>query len=70
MATALSLALPDNLLKHLIVADIAPSRGPLSPEFQSYIQAMKRIEESDVTSRSEAQHIMKEYESVRASDIE
>ncbi|KAL4248699.1 AB hydrolase superfamily protein [Abortiporus biennis] len=46
MAVALSPDMPEDLLSHLIVADIAPSRGTLSPEFQG----------------KEAQHILSEYE--------
>ena len=45
MSVALSPALPPDLLSNLIVADIAPSKGKLSSEFQSYIDAMKKIEE-------------------------
>ena len=64
MAVALSLDLPQSLLSNLIVADMAPSRGPLSPEFRSYIEAMKKIEDSKVTSRREAQQILSSYEPV------
>ena len=64
MAVALSRELPDDLLTHLIVADIAPSKGALSSEFQGYIDAMKKIESSGVTTRQEAQHILAPYEPV------
>lgn len=65
MAVALNPDLPVGLLSHLIVADMAPSRGPLSPEFRSYVKAMKQIEESQVTTRKEAQNILIPYERVR-----
>lgn len=64
MSVALNPELPSNLLKHLIVADIAPSRGAMSSEFQGYVEAMKKIEQSQVTSRQEAQKILAPYESV------
>lgn len=62
MSLALNADIPKDLLAQLIVADIAPSRGALSPEFQSYVKAMKRIEEEGVASRKDAQHILAEYE--------
>lgn len=64
MTVALSPELPSELLKHLIVADIAPSKGALSSEFQGYVDAMKKIESSGVTTRQEAQHILAPYEPV------
>ena len=64
MSVALDPHLPENLLSHLIVADIAPSKGPLSSEFQGYLDGMIKIEESNVTTRAEAQTIMKQYEPV------
>ncbi|KAI0044287.1 alpha/beta-hydrolase [Auriscalpium vulgare] len=62
MAVALSPSLPQDLLAHLIVADIAPSRGSLSSEFQGYVEAMNKIEASRVSSRKEAQEILAPYE--------
>ncbi|KAI0775269.1 alpha/beta-hydrolase [Trametes elegans] len=62
MTVALSPDLPSNLLAHLIVADIAPARGALSPEFQGYIRGMKQIEASHVTTRRDADKILREYE--------
>lgn len=64
MAVALHPDLPHDLLAHLMVADIAPSKGALSPEFQGYVEAMKKIEESKVTTRKDAQHILSSYEPV------
>ena len=64
MTVALHPDLPHDLLAHLLVADIAPAKGALSPEFQGYVDAMKKIEDSDATTRKDAQHILSEYEPV------
>lgn len=65
MTVALDPELPANRLSHLIVADIAPSRGALSSEFQGYVQAMQKIEEAGVKTRQEADRVLKPYEQVR-----
>ncbi|PCH42515.1 alpha/beta-hydrolase [Wolfiporia cocos MD-104 SS10] len=62
MAAALSPDLPSGLLRHLIVADIAPSKGPLSPEFNGYVEALRKIEASKVSTRQEAQKLLTPYE--------
>jgi len=59
----LALSSPESL-ERLIVADIAPSKGKLSSEFQDYVVAMKKIEAAGVGSRKEAQAILHEYEKV------
>ena len=64
MAVALDPGLPPELLTHLIVADIVPARGALSPEFQGYIEAMKRIEASEAKTRQEADRVLQPYEQV------
>jgi hypothetical protein len=64
MAVALSPDLPSGLLHDLIVADIAPSRASLSSEFQGYVKAMNEIEAAKVSTRPEAQDILKRYEPV------
>lgn len=64
MSVALSPELPKELLAHLIVADIAPSNGALSSEFRGYVEAMKKIEDSHVTTRQEAQKMLAPYEPV------
>ena len=64
MAVALSAELPDDAIEHLIVADIAPSSASLSTEFQGYVEAMNKIEQSKVNSRREAQDILEPYEHV------
>lgn len=64
MTLALDPALPPSTLSNLIIADIAPSKGALSSEFLSYIQAMKKINDAQVRSRKSAQEILYEYEKV------
>jgi hypothetical protein len=68
MAVALSAELPADAIEHLIVADIAPSNTALSTEFQGYVEGMKKIECSEVSSRREAQDILASYESVSRTD--
>src|SRR5277367_1642574 len=58
MAVALDPHLPDGLLSHLIIADIAPSKASLSQEFREYIEGMKKIDTSNVPSRKEAKEIL------------
>lgn len=65
MAVALSPGLPADAIEDLIVADIAPSSATLSTEFQGYVEAMNKIEQSKVNSRREAQDILAPYEPVR-----
>lgn len=65
MAFALSPERPPDLLTHLIVADIAPSKGALSSEFSGYVEALRKIEDSKVTTRREAQEILTPYEKAR-----
>jgi hypothetical protein len=69
MALALSPDLPPGLLSRLIVADIAPSKGALSPEFRSYTDAMQRIEKSQITTRKGANDIIQEVESVGHENV-
>lgn len=64
MAMALSPDLPPEILSHLIVADIAPSKGALSLEFRNYTDAMQKIEQLQVTTRKAANDIIQEVESV------
>ena len=65
MTVALSPVLPAGTIEHLIVADIAPSNASIiSSEFQGYIEAMRKIEDSGVSSRREAQDILAPYEPV------
>jgi len=64
MSFALDPNLPQSMLSNLIVADIAPSKGDVSPEFKNYMEGMKKIEDSKVSSRKEAQDILVDYEKV------
>lgn len=59
MALTLSGSIP---LSHLVVVDMSPARGPISNEFASYLEAMKAITQSHVTSRKAADHILQSYE--------
>ena len=64
MSVALDPELPEGLLENLIVEDIAPSKGALSPEFQGYIQGMKAVDAAKVKSRKEARDILSKWEKV------
>jgi hypothetical protein len=66
MALALSPHLPPGLLSHLVVADMTPAKGSLSPEFRGYVKGMKKVEAEAVSSRKEAHHILTEFEQVRS----
>ena len=55
-------------LSQLIVLDIAPSIGSLSPEFVQYINIMQKIEALPpgvIRTRTDADNILKHYEPVR-----
>lgn len=69
MSFALNPDLPHGVLSKLIVADIAPSKGDISPEFQNYVKGMQKIEASKVSSRKEAQNILSEYERVNGFQL-
>ncbi|PAV16443.1 alpha beta-hydrolase [Pyrrhoderma noxium] len=63
MAVALDPDCPKDLLRHLIVADIAPVPGRLTSEFPRYMEAMLKIQnEGKVKSRKEAFDALYEYE--------
>ncbi|KAH8100800.1 alpha/beta-hydrolase [Cristinia sonorae] len=62
MAFALNPELPEGMLNHLIVVDIAPAKGALSNEFQAYIDAMISIEKSGIKSRKEANDLLTPHE--------
>ena len=65
MATALHPDTPKDLIKHLIVADISPIRGRLSPEFQMYIDALIEIErKGEIKSRKDAFEALESVEKV------
>lgn len=63
MAFALDPSLPKDLLSHLVVVDISPAVGPVSPEFRRYADAMHEIDEAKVKTKKEGEEILKKYES-------
>ncbi|KAG9089218.1 hypothetical protein FS749_001524 [Ceratobasidium sp. UAMH 11750] len=63
MAFALDSALPKDLLAHLVVVDISPAVGPISPEFRSYINAMEEVNAANVLTKKQGEEILKKYES-------
>ncbi|KAG7097449.1 hypothetical protein E1B28_004794 [Marasmius oreades] len=62
MSMALHPELPKDTISELIVEDIAPSRGSLSSDFRSYVEAMRFMEESCVKTRKEAIEILSKTE--------
>jgi hypothetical protein len=61
-----------NVLSKLIVADIAPSVGNLSPDFIRYISAMQEIEAlapGVIKSRADADKKLQSYEQVNVFSI-
>ncbi|WFD43783.1 ribonuclease III [Malassezia psittaci] len=62
MALALSDLLPDNTLSHLVVVDIAPAEGSISPEFMKYTRTMLEIEKANLQSRNEADKFLAKVE--------
>ncbi|KAF9026016.1 alpha/beta-hydrolase [Hymenopellis radicata] len=60
---AMTVALSDpSKLFNLIVVDIAPSKGQMSPEFHLHVRAMREIDELQLKSRKEASYILNEVE--------
>lgn len=60
---AVSLRRPD-LVRDIIAVDNAPVEAMLSSSFGRYMQAMRRIEDSNVQKQSEADAILKDIEPV------
>lgn len=54
---------PD-ILKNLIVVDIAPVKGKMSKVFHNYVEAMQKIENSNIKTRKEAAEFLSTYEKV------
>ncbi len=69
MAVALDRDRPQDLLSSLVVADVSPIRGKISPEFQNYADGMIQLEKMRVKSRKEAFDILAEYEQVNELDM-
>ncbi|CAE6542776.1 unnamed protein product [Rhizoctonia solani] len=63
MSFALNPSLPEGMLSRLVVVDISPAVGPISPEFRRYIDAMKEIDHAKVKTKKEGEEILKKYES-------
>lgn len=63
MSVALHPQLPAGMLGKLISVDMSAKRGPLSPEFERYIDAMVAIRDKPCKSRSEADELLKDTES-------
>ncbi|GAA5999317.1 uncharacterized protein JCM10292_001198 [Rhodotorula paludigena] len=60
---AMALALGGcDALSRLVVVDIAPGVGKISPEFRAYLDAMKEIDDAKVMSRKEADTILQKTE--------
>ena len=65
MALALDPRTPPHLLRNLIVEDISPIQGSLSPEFTKYAKSMMIIMEMKCKDRKEADALLREVEPVR-----
>ncbi|KAM0787325.1 hypothetical protein ACM66B_007098 [Microbotryomycetes sp. NB124-2] len=61
VAMALALA-PHKAIERLVVVDIAPGSGKISPEFRTYLDTMRRIQDANVKSRKEADEILQSVE--------
>ncbi|SPC67090.1 related to alpha/beta hydrolase [Ustilago sp. UG-2017b] len=62
MSVALHPELPEGMLRNLVSVDMSAKRGPLSPEFERYIDAMVAIRDKPCRSRTEADAILAETE--------
>lgn len=58
-----ALAEPDSISK-LIVVDISPARGAISPEFAKYIIGMREVDAANVSSKKDGDKILQSYEEV------
>lgn len=61
-----ALSEPDSISK-LIVIDISPAKGAISPEFAKYVTGMREVNEARVSSKKEGDHILQSYEEVRVA---
>ncbi|KDN53358.1 alpha/beta-hydrolase [Tilletiaria anomala UBC 951] len=62
LALALSPDLPPGTISHLISVDMTPARGPISPAFEHYIEAMIAIRDAGLETRNEADKMLQEIE--------
>lgn len=58
-----ALSEPDSISK-LIVVDISPAKGAISPEFRRYITGMREVDEAEVESKKEGDKMLQSYEEV------
>ncbi|KAK4684561.1 hypothetical protein P7C73_g5611, partial [Tremellales sp. Uapishka_1] len=68
--SVMALALNENLngpLRSLISVDMSPARGKISPEFASYCEGMLEVDQAHVSSKAQADEILKKYEPVLAT---
>ena len=56
----------DHLLSNLVIADVSPIQGQISPEFKGYIARMQKIEQMKLRTRREAAAVLESYEKVRS----
>lgn len=69
MTFSLNPETPTDLLKDLIVSDIAPVHAKPSADNIAFIQGMEEIEASNVSSRKVADEILERYEKVPISSL-
>lgn len=62
MSVALDPKLPTGMVRNLISVDMSAKRGPLSPEFERYIEAMVEIRDKPCRSRAEADEVLQATE--------
>lgn len=69
LALTLSPDLPKDAISYLVSVDMTPARGPLSKEFEQYVEAMLEIQNSGVETRNEADKLLSKTEPV-SGDLE
>lgn len=58
-----ALSEPQSISK-LIVIDISPAKGAISPEFKRYITGMREVDAAEVESKKEGDKMLQSYEEV------
>jgi hypothetical protein len=54
--------LPQDYVRYLVSVDMSPARGPLSAEFERYVQAMVDINRAGCKSRQQADEMLQDVE--------
>ena len=54
---------PETIAK-LVVVDMSPAKGKISPDYAKYIEGMREIEQMGIKSKKEADVILQKYEQV------